>query len=127
MITALLFLAISIPDPRLTPGALCTVSSVGFDGLRYPAAIPHCQRYVTTAMKKKVLAKYGVPWAQRGLYEVDHLVPLCLGGSNDLSNLWAESWPHAKRKDVLEKRLCAALRVGKITQAAAVEQIRGFR
>lgn len=127
MITALLFLALTTPDPRITTGALCTPFSVGFDGYAYPEGIPHCKRHVTLTMRRTVLARYGVPWARRGTVEIDHLVPLCLGGSNDLTNIWAEPLSAAKRKDVVEKRLCSALRAGKIRQAVAVEQMRGWR
>lgn len=127
MIPTLLFLALVTPDPTLTPGALCTPFSVGFDGYAYPASVPHCRRHVTLTMRRTVLAKYGVPWARRGTVEIDHYIPLCLGGSNDLINLWAEPLSSARKKDVLEVHLCALLRGGKITQAAAVQQIREWR
>lgn len=123
MITTILFLALVTPDPRLTPGALCTAASVGYDGPRYPAAIPHCKRRVTLTIRRTVLARYGVPWAKRSSVEIDHLIPLCLGGSNDLSNLWAQRIADARKKDSTEKRLCGLLRAGKISQAAAVQRI----
>jgi hypothetical protein len=127
VITALLFLALTTPDPLITPGVLCTPFSVGFDGYAYSQAIPHCKRHVTATMRRTVLARYGIPWARRGTVEIDHLIPLCLGGSNDLGNLWAEPLRSAERKDAVEKRLCSGLRAGKITQAAAVEQIREWK
>jgi len=36
------------------------------------------------------MASYAVPLTKRGTTELDHLVPLSLGGSNDSTNLWAE-------------------------------------
>src|ERR1700693_5174447 len=45
-------------------------------------------------------------------YEIDHLIPLCLGGSDDRSNLWAQprrsiepTW-NAEAKDRLERFMC---------------------
>lgn len=43
-------------------------------------------------------------------WELDHLIPLELGGANSLSNLWAEPWPDARTKDVeenLHREVCA--------------------
>jgi hypothetical protein len=125
--TALLLalLAISVPDPALTPGTLCTAASAGFDGIHHGA--PHCRRRVTVSARRTALARYGVPWAQRGLYELDHYIPLCLGGSNDLANLFPQSWESAKRKDVLERRLCAAFAAGRLSQDEAVARLRAWR
>lgn len=35
-------------------------------------------------------ARYGLPWSERSRYEDDHLVPLCLGGSDTMANRWPE-------------------------------------
>jgi hypothetical protein len=32
-------------------------------------------------------------------YELDHIIPLCLGGSNARSNLQLQDWPTARLKD----------------------------
>ena len=46
--------------------------------------------------------------------ELDHLVPLALGGANTAANLWPEPAPDYERKDRLEvemqRRACAAYR-----------------
>ena len=48
-------------------------------------------RDVSTATKKQVYAEYGVSYPQpTGAYEVDHFIPLEIGGSNDITNLWLE-------------------------------------
>ena len=48
-------------------------------------------RDVSTATKKQVYAEYGVSYPQpTGAYEVDHFIPLEIGGSNDIKNLWLE-------------------------------------
>jgi hypothetical protein len=60
-------------------------------------------------------------------YEIDHLIPLCLGGSNDPSNLWPQlrrsiekTW-NGEAKDRLEHRLCEMVCQGKIEIGAAQE------
>jgi hypothetical protein len=53
----------------------------------------------------QVFATYGVDFGQHRNYELDHLVPLELGGSNAPSNLWPEPLAEAKRKDQIENQL----------------------
>ena len=48
-------------------------------------------RDVPQSIKNKAYAGYGITRRLPGQYEVDHLVSLQLGGSNDLSNLWPEA------------------------------------
>jgi hypothetical protein len=55
-----------------------------------------------------VYAEYGIVERSQGEYEVDHLVPLELGGSNDIANLWPESAAPPRgfhEKDVVENHL----------------------
>jgi hypothetical protein len=47
-------------------------------------------RNVTQSTKNQVYDEYGIKTHKAGEYEVDHLVSLQLGGSNDISNLWPE-------------------------------------
>jgi len=72
-------------------------------------------------MRDQVYAEYG---RTRGpdCCEVDHLIPLELGGSNDMKNLWPEpSEPHPgyREKDQLENELHAMVCSGKIALADA--------
>ncbi len=67
---------------------------------------------MTNARRDEVLARYKLPAGSHPDYEIDHLVPLCLGGSDDASNLWPEprrniepKW-NAEAKDRLERTLC---------------------
>lgn len=64
-------------------------------------------RYVPEKEKRAVFQEYGIK--QSGLFEVDHLISLELGGSNNLENLWSQSYHtkpfNAHLKDALENRL----------------------
>jgi hypothetical protein len=60
------------------------------------------------SLKRQVFDRYGMgPNAPSG-FNVDHLIPVGLGGSNSLDNLWpqplAGEWSH-HRKNKLEDRL----------------------
>jgi hypothetical protein len=66
-------------------------------------------RDVSVAVKKQVYKNYNVLYPQpTGLYEVDHFIPLALGGSNDIKNLWLEPAspkPGFHEKDTIENYL----------------------
>ncbi len=100
------------PDRRCTPGAVFTranrrvVCARGYAGR---------VRHVTAALKRRVFAAYGIRRHRRGEYEVDHLVSLELGGSNDQANLFPEAAkprPGFHEKDRLENRLHALVCAG---------------
>lgn len=116
--TLALLLALAAPPP----GAVCTPADPDFDGWRYPARVAHCRRRVSAGLRRRIMRIYHAD--RVGCVEVDHLIPLALGGSNDLGNLWCQTGPEAHRKDVLEVRLYRQLRRGAITQAEAVMTIR---
>lgn len=93
------------PDPTITPGVIdpqATIDKICTVG--YTKTV----RNVTQKMKKKVFDFYNIdPTSDK--FEVDHLISLELGGSNDLKNLWPESYTttpyNAHDKDVLENKL----------------------
>ena len=95
----------NLPDAACTPGAVfpnATQEQICTPG--YSQSV----RDVTTAEKNQVFAEYGVTERSLGEYEVDHLVSLELGGSNDLANLWpetAEPKPGFHEKDKVEDYL----------------------
>ena len=71
----------------LTPGAVLTTDASTICTPGYASSV----RDVSTATKKEVYAEYGVSYPQPlGAYEVDHFIPLEIGGSNDIRNLWLE-------------------------------------
>lgn len=52
-------------------------------------------------------------------FELDHIIPLCLGGSNNSSNLQLQLWAEAKKKDKLEILSCKMVRAGRLNIDAA--------
>jgi hypothetical protein len=51
--------------------------------------------------------------------QLDHLIPLQLGGSNDITNLWIEVGSTPNPKDSLETWLKHKVCIGKMTLLAA--------
>ncbi len=90
------------PNPTLTPGAELTTDASTICTPGYASSV----RNVSTATKEQVYAEYGVNYPQAlGAYEVDHFIPLEIGGSNDLNNLWLEAatpTPGFHQKDQFE-------------------------
>src|SRR5690348_4628892 len=92
------------PDPKLTPGATFDVTLQDISSPGYSKKV----RHVTAEMRREVFREYGIGHYNPGDYEVDHLIPLSLGGSNSIKNLWPESYRttlNAHVKDRLEDRL----------------------
>lgn len=116
-----------LPDPSFTPGRLCTPADPDFDGYRYPEGVAHCRRHVTTAMKLQIAAYYDVPQWDWPNHEFDHFIPLGIGGSSGIDNLWPQDLSEAREKDVLEDRLYRQLAAGQISQGDAVAQFYAWR
>ena len=65
-------------------------------------------RNVTKGMKDKVYDMYGIPESERKGYVIDHLIPLQIGGSNDIKNLFPQRKDgviNSKTKDKVESFL----------------------
>ncbi|MGE5223685.1 MAG: HNH endonuclease [Omnitrophica WOR_2 bacterium] len=83
-------------------------------------------RDVSNMVKDEVYAEYGIVSHEPGEYEVDHLVSLELGGSNDISNLWPQSAslkPGCHEKDQVEDYLHEQVCAGNMTLQDAQAQI----
>ena len=100
------------PDPTLTTERLC---AKGFS--------TKTVRNVTIETRVAAFGGYGIVCKNRTPtcakeFELDHLVSLELGGSNDVLNLWPEAhagqWG-ARVKDQLENKLHALVCAGTIT------------
>jgi hypothetical protein len=80
-------------------------------------------RSYTTAVKLKLLREAGLPASRMRDFELDHIVPLALGGHpRNLTNLALQQWngEHgAHRKDDLENRLHSLVCRGEVTLTAA--------
>jgi hypothetical protein len=67
------------------------------------------RRRVSPEAHRQAFAEYGLSYPQpRGSFEVDHLIPLELGGDNTIANLWpeaAEPVPGFHEKDRVENYL----------------------
>ena len=111
------------PDYGCTPGALDV--RIGQSNIGQTV----CRKgYVTQAfnisakMITEVYAEYGVSVQRQGQYEIDHLITLKLGGSNDISNLWPITKTGPKgdpQKDRVEMTLRRAVCDNKITLSQA--------
>jgi hypothetical protein len=80
-------------------------------------------RSVSESLRRQVFADYHVPFAQRASYEVDHLIPLELGGDNSDKNLWPERGSIPNPKDGLENELHNLVCTGELSTSAAQHAI----
>ena len=108
-----------LQDLACTPGAVLpnvTAQDVCTPG--YARSV----RNVPESEKAAVYQAYGIQSHQPGEYEVDHLISLELGGSNEQANLWpelAEPRPGFHEKDKVEDHLHAEVCAGRMTLSAA--------
>jgi hypothetical protein len=99
------------PDDALTPGVVASTDPNDvcgvIDGLSYSKR----HRHTPQGLKEEVYAAYQVHREDREgrNFEIDHRVPLCLGGADVRENLWPqEGWqsPSYHDKDWLEETVC---------------------
>lgn len=115
----------ALPDKACTPGAVfkdVTTAQVCQRG--YSSSV----RNVPFEEKTAVYQEYGILTHTTGQYEVDHMISLELGGSNDISNLWPEAAdpkPGFHEKDVVENYLHDQMCAGHISMQQAQEEISG--
>jgi hypothetical protein len=114
-----------LPDRSCTPGAIdpavtqanigSTICRAGYtDTVRPPEA-------QTAAFKWNAAEP---AYGQHDVSgELDHLIPLELGGDNDAANLWVEAGPIPNPKDAVENALNQAVCNGQITLRTAQREI----
>ena len=115
-------LAAYMPDPSLSPGAVLDVTKDDICVSGYSSKV----RDVPQSEKDKVYQEYGITSHAPGAYEVDHLISLELGGSNDITNLWPESYSgnwNAHIKDKLENKLHSLVCAGSLDLTTAQHEI----
>ncbi len=111
------------PDPRLTPGSYCEQAN----SRRYPQRIAYCERNVSKGIKWQVIHTYNrelnfrIERGERSQYKIDHLIPLCAGGSNRVDNLWPQHQSVYVVTDPLEGLACEKMAAGRLHQRRAVE------
>ncbi len=103
--------AVGYPNPIHTPGK--THPKLDKKTICDPSFRTGIYRHVTDKNRKKAFELYGIDYKRHADYELDHLIPLTVGGSNDLANLWPEPYlprPGAHEKDKVEvwlhKKVC---------------------
>jgi hypothetical protein len=115
-----------LPDPNCTPGGIdpavtpadvqATICASGYTERVRP---PESQ---TEAFKfDQAYSAYGIPSGDES--ELDHLVPLELGGDNDAANLWPEVGSLPNPKDAVEDALNQAVCDGRVSLARAQRAI----
>ena len=102
-----------LPNAKLTPGRI--------------AHRPSDTRGVTESMQDEVFARYHIPLASRPYYIIDHLIPMELGGADDIRNLWPQrlsARPYGpRRKRLLTQRLLEMIAAKQITVAEAQREM----
>lgn len=95
----------ALPDPACTPGAVMTTD---LDVICDEST--RDRRHVDASVHKAAFTEYGFTFPPHapGAFEVDHLIPLELGGDNAITNLWpqpADPRPGFHEKDHVEDYL----------------------
>ena len=110
------------PDRRCSPGAIDRTrpASVLCDSSFRTGTV----RNVPDSTKRAIEVEYGLePKAYGSSLEIDHIVSLELGGSNDVANLYPELAPGFHLKDQLENRLHALVCSGSLSLRTAQRRI----
>jgi hypothetical protein len=112
-----------LPDQKLTPGDSLAVSK---DDL-CEAGFKSSADDLTIAVKRQIFDRYAMSPTDVG-YNVDHLIPVGLGGSDSVKNLWPQplsgEWNY-NMKNRLEKRLRKMVCSGELKLEEAQREIAG--
>jgi hypothetical protein len=139
MTTKLVAIATLVSVLAAAPGGACDVRpdenlTGGAASIRTRERIAACghakdnRGQMTRERHDEVLKRYGLPPGTHPDYEIDHLIPLCLGGSDDPSNLWPQpkrrieaTW-NAEAKDRLEGKICKMVCAGQINEISTAQE-----
>jgi hypothetical protein len=116
------------PDPACSPGAYAKKLTKRVICAGKGIFTTDDYRYVPDSEKRDVEAAYGMDATKNygKSLEIDHIVSLELGGSNDIANLFPEgkyAHPGYKIKDALETRVAHMVCNGKIGLRTAQRRI----
>lgn len=115
------------PHLALTPGKICSRGNAA--QIRYPEKIAYCARDVSYDTKENIIDMYdeklgySIAHMTREDFKIDHFIPLCAGGSNDVSNLWPQHKSIYLITDPLEPLICTKMAEGKLRQKDAIALI----
>jgi hypothetical protein len=110
----------NLPNPKLTPGATVKVTKDDLCGsFETDGSIP-------ISVKRKVFQLYGMRTERSIPHNIDHLIPVSLGGSNSIENLWPQplsgEWNY-NHKNKLERRLRKLVCKGELALEKAQQEI----
>ncbi len=120
-----------LPDPKMTPGAVRSVDVSEICQPGYSKSV----RHTSGKLKARIYREYGID-RKAGHYEIDHLIPLSIGGADVAENLWPESYDtdtwNASVKDRLELKLhtlvCSeAIDIAEAQKAIATDWIAAYK
>lgn len=115
-----------LPDPRCTSGSIDP--AVTQANIHRTICVAGYTKKVRPPAEQTDRFKYDIAYPAYGTphgrhTELDHLVSLELGGSNDAANLWPEYPPAPNPKDKVENALHRAVCAGRVSLAAAQRAI----
>ena len=126
-VTSCAAFAADLPNPKLTPGLADLALTK--EALCAPYfSTKSIRRHGSRASTDAIYNAYGVGRDESPCpCEIDHLIPLEIGGSNDVRNLWPQPdsgilW-NSKRKDELETQLHTEVCSGVIDLRTAQQEI----
>jgi hypothetical protein len=107
----------TLPNAALTPGDIfyVTVEQLAHSG--YTRTV----RNVSNATKHQVYLAYGITDTHG--YVIDHLIPLEIGGSNEVTNLWPQPKKESRIKDKLEETLHHLIISHRVDLATAQQEV----
>jgi hypothetical protein len=110
---------------RLAILALALLQLAAAPADRCKVRVPKHERHVRDADKALLYDRLGI--TDRSCCVVDHVIPLELGGRNDLENLQVQDRKSAKEKDRVENFLAREVCLGAISLEEAQRQVQRWR
>jgi hypothetical protein len=96
------------PDDVMTPGAVASTDPIDVCGIVGGLTYSKRHRHTSSELKREVYEGYHIERAEQN-FEIDHRVPVCLGGADVRENLWPQpgsEHPSYHDKDALEDQIC---------------------
>lgn len=122
------------PNEQMTPGKVETIDiNILTSTFQCPkGTCTYSQSHRSVTQHDKTAACNEYPENCKGTHEIDHFIPVCAGGSNDLANLWVQPerafWQGQDfgfhTKDKLEAWACRELKVGLLTAGEISSRIK---